>query len=533
MRRRVFFAAIFFVICGGSAFPAPSDRAWPTQYQPADVTLAQLVAKAETANGAGNALRLAYELHEGNLTGVERQTRRGDDYRIDTTVGPFATSRGCYRGQAWSINQNGYTLLHSGPCDADRITPDAATLLGRLQTPSDAYAVRIARKDADAELQFYDAATFRLMRTETSYRGKVMVTTYSGYRDVGGRFVPATIAFDDGDPADASVATLHDASQTEVVDQQLAVPPGRRQPLAFPPGVTNVRLPARVTRLGYMIVRVQINGRALDFALDSGASGLLIDRNVGAELGLPVYRRSPATTGWAFAADDTMIPKMTIGDLTMTNVAVGLESLAHRGDAQSEIVGLLGFDFLAGGVFKLDYVHGTVDAMAYDTPFPSGTFAVDVGLDRAIPTMPVGINGVVAHRFLVDTGIPIVIVFDGFASAHPGLVKDHAPGREITLSELRPSGPRYQIFGAGGQVRGRSLVLERLQLGPVAFDNYLAGLLYEKRPAVHETLDGLLGASMLSAFDVYFDYANSRVGFALNDAGKKHKSARGYGTPVP
>jgi hypothetical protein len=43
-----------------------------------------------------------------------------------------------------------------------------------------------------------------------------------------------------------------------------------------------------------------------------------------------------------------------------------------------------------------------------------------------------------------------------------------------------------------------------------------------------EDTDGLIGASVLSAFDVYFDYANSGIGFAVNDSAKHHRAARGF-----
>lgn len=541
---RVVLLAALLAASASAAVAAPESRVWPATYETTLLTVPELLAKANAAEGMPNAstLRLTYDIREGRLTGVERRIRRGADYRIDKKIGPFITASGRFHGQRWELGENGYTLLRSGcgrPDDGGARMPgavaaDAMTMLGRLPPPIDAYAVRVAPPDGRTHLRFYDALTFRLVRVETPYRGSLVVTTFGDFRTVDGRTLPFATTTSDGHPESDVVANLREvASGQPISDDRLAIPPGRRLPVSFPAGVRSVRLPASITPMGAVVVRVEINGRGLDFQLDTGSHGLVIDRDVATQLGLPIYRQWTQTIAGTFTAGETIVPRMQIGSLAMTDVAVDVMPLAWTRPERTEVVGLLGFDFLAGGVFKIDYQHGTVDAMPYDTPLPPETFALDASLDGGVPTIPVGINGALSRRFILDTGAWDVVVFSRFAAGHPGLVKDHSIGREMSLTTLRPFAPLpFRTEGIGGELHSRALVLERMQIGRVGFDDFLAELMYGDQPTFEGGADGLVGASVLSAFDLYLDYGNARIGFALNDSGKHHKPARGLGTPA-
>src|ERR1700687_1303336 len=49
----------------------------------------------------------------GDLQGKKIIVASGDDYREDTSLGPFHSARGSYRGQEWDQNANGLTVLGS------------------------------------------------------------------------------------------------------------------------------------------------------------------------------------------------------------------------------------------------------------------------------------------------------------------------------------------------------------------------------------------------------------------------------------
>jgi hypothetical protein len=222
----------------------------------------------------------------------------------------------------------------------------------------------------------------------------------------------------------------------------------------------------------------------------------------------------------------TIVPTLQIGPIVMTDVAVDALPFTWANDEHMKVVGLLGFDFLAGGVFKIDYENGTVDAMRYDAALPKDAFAVDAVLDDGVPMIPLTVNGVIGERFILDTGSDDVVLFNGFAKQHPEVVKDHSPqhviSREFNLLTSE---------GVGGELHTRALALEHMRLGTVQFNDFFSEVMSGDQPAFEgEDTDGLIGASVLSAFDVYLDYANSRVAFALNASAKKHRPARGLGT---
>src|SRR5476649_640138 len=63
-----------------------------------------------------------------------------------------------------------------------------------------------------------------------------------------------------------------------------------RRPLAveFPPGVESVEIPSQFDGM-HVIVRLTVNGRGLDLALDTGAPSITLDQQVANELGLTAF----------------------------------------------------------------------------------------------------------------------------------------------------------------------------------------------------------------------------------------------------
>jgi predicted aspartyl protease len=284
-----------------------------------------------------------------------------------------------------------------------------------------------------------------------------------------------------------------------------------------------VRLPARIDAEGQIIVRLVVNGRGLDFALDTGCSTIVIDRGVATELGLPEYGRSNITVAGPLDTSRTVIPHVQIGSITMHDVVVDTLPFTRQTDERSKLVGLLGFDFLAGGVVKIDYQHGTVDMMRYGTPFPTDIMIADTDLDDQVPTVPLIVNGAKGERFILDTGSDGMIIFSSFAARNAKVLKNNSPSRAMnSFLDL------VTVGGVGGELHTRPLVLDRMQLGSVSLRNFFVEVLTGDQPSFEgEDTDGLIGASALSAFDVYLDYANSRVGFVLNASGKRGHPARG------
>jgi predicted aspartyl protease len=522
----------FFLLFGpvapafGAGQPAakkvPDPRAWPVAYEATTTTLKDVLDGAKKADNPSGAhegtLRVTYALREGGLDGTERDVWSGDDYRVDETIGPFVTAEGRYHGQRWETNENGYTLLKRGihqRAEAnvralEKTDPgDDVKLLGRLHAPAEVYVVRVAPADGREERRFYEASNLRLVRRETAYLDRLVVAIYDDYHETRGGAMPYRTTVSDGHPENDAVFTITDLKvDAPVTPAEVSIPGSRRLPVVLPDGVPSVRLPARIDDWGRIIVRLTVQGRGLDFQLDSGAAGIVINRDVANELKLKTYGRWSSTVAGTFTSTRAIIPKIGIGTVVMNDVVVEALPFAFQNDYSTRIVGLLGYDFIAGCVVKIDYEHGTVDALPSETfQPPAKGFTLDAIMDDQVPIIWSKFNDAVGERFILDTGADDIVVFSGFAKKHPAAVEDHSP-KQI-LSRLFNI---LQADGVGGKLNVRPVMIANMQVGNVSYRDYLAFVMSGDQPAFEgEDLDGLIGASALRMFDVYLDYANSRV----------------------
>ncbi|MDQ6925627.1 MAG: aspartyl protease family protein [Candidatus Eremiobacteraeota bacterium] len=513
---------------------APDPRAWPVAYEATPTTLADVLAGAKRADGTlaqnKGTMRATYALHDGGLEGTERDVWSDDDYRIDTTIGPFITAEGRFKGQRWETNENGYTLLKRGihqRAEAnvralEKTDPgDDVKLLGRLHAPAEVYVVRVAPADGREERRFYEASSLRLLRRETAYLDRLVVATYDDYHETKGGAVPYRTTVSDGHAENDAVWTVTDFKVgTQVTEADVSIPGSRRLPVELPAGVASVRLPARIDEWGRVTVRLTVQGRGLDFQLDSGAAGIVINRDVAKELNLKTYGRWSSTVAGTFTSTRAMVPKLNIGTVVMNDVVVEALPFAFQSDNSTRIVGLLGYDFIAGCVVKIDYEHGTVDAIPTDMfQPPAKGYTLDAIMDDQVPLISSKFNDAVGERFILDTGADDVVVFSGFAKKHPAAVEDHSPKQILSrLFNL------VQANGVGGKLNLRPVIVANMQVGNVHYPDSLTFVMTGDQPAFEgEDLDGLIGASALRMFDVYLDYANSRVVLVPNGRTRPRK----------
>ena len=517
--------AILFLAFGASAIAAP-------RYASSELTLNEMLKKHDAAVGVATIAAPGrieeWTLTSSGMTGTEHDVYRGKDYRQTLALGPFLTQRGRYQGDEWEQGENGYTLHLSGYHQrtavneralADPSAPEShVSLLGRTESPLSAYVLELAPADGRKERQFYDSHTFQLVRREAELPGRTLVSTYGDFRVTNGKTEPWRIDQAHGHPEnDQHYQLVSKTAPAAISDAEVGVPGTRREVVVFPTGVNHVRLPARIDR-GRILVRVTIDGRGLDFQLDSGASGIVIDRDVARSLGLELRGRRSQTIAGTVQVARTVIPQVSIGDLTMRGLVVEALPFHHRADFSTRVVGLLGFDFLAGGMFKLDYQHGTVDAYRYDTlDLPVGSVSLDAVLDDSVPVIGAKINGVRSDRFVLDTGADDFVIFRSFALANPTAITDHSNNPILSryLSSIRAE-------GVGGKIDLRGSILQHVQVGPIRFDDYLAMITTGRNASFeYEDIDGLIGSRFLRAFDVYLDYSNSRVAFVVNEESKR------------
>jgi len=458
----------------------------------------------------------------GGLTGTEHIVRRGDDSTDTTVEGPFTTRRGTLGGKAWHQNENGYTIIdvaepsQAAHAIAQSVTDDAAARR---------YVVSQTLSSGLVERTFYDDADLVVVRREYERGGRVFHLDYSDFRPSPGgrRRAWAEHGADDrGNVYEAKLTA--DTSGAPIDDATLAIPPDTRTLVEFPAGQDQVHLPASVD-FGRIHVTVTVNGYPLTFLLDSGASGIFINPEAAKEIGLRSYGSSAMTVAGTFAFTRVIAPTVQVGAITMHDVVMGTVPLDSWETQNDRVVGLLGYDFIAGAALRITYgdelTSGQVDAIRPDvfTAPPLATATMPVRLNQQVPVVHVEIGDAASDDFIVDTGAEApIILFERFVKAHPAAVADRGIGTGFDPDQSA-------VFGVGGRVPIMPLRLSSFRFADLDFKNFI--VLRAANPGAFgdNRDDGLLGALFLRYFTLYIDYPHGKLYFEPND---NHTRAVGH-----
>ncbi|HEV2262376.1 MAG TPA: pepsin/retropepsin-like aspartic protease family protein [Candidatus Rubrimentiphilum sp.] len=464
----------------------------------------------------------SWSYKDGGLNGTVSVLIHGDDQRIDTQLAPFHFASGTYRGQDWEQNENGQTHLVSGVHQRDAVDRKAlaqpsafaggVTLLGEVSTPKPAYVVRVAPPGGRVAYLFYDRANFLIVRTERAVRQDRIVTTYDDFRTTSGRTEAWHIQTSNGKPEDDTDSQLQSLQVGVAIDPaKFAIPRDAQSPASF--SATRLSLPVTIDA-DRIILKTQIQGRKVDFQLDSGASGILLDRSIAEALKIPLYGKLSEVTTGEYKVSRAIVPAITFGGVSLDNIAVETAPFHWYTSDGTPIAGLMGYDFLDSCVVHIDYIDGTVEALAPSSfAPPAGAIALPVRLDDMVPAISAQIGSSVGENFVLDTGADRSLLFSEFVNAHPHDTLDQGLGEEITDSFPFVE----QSSGVGGDISIRPVQVSGLDLGRLHFSRWLFHVTEQPNSFNQEDYDGLIGQDVLRNFDVYLDYAHSTIYLVPND----------------
>lgn len=452
-------------------------------------------------------------------TTVEHDYRRGRDLRFTFDTGRFHTERGIFQAAAWHMNDNGQVVMDQP--DPGQAAPEhLTTTVTAIHAPVEGYLIATLNARGYGVKEYVDGTAWQYVRRERIGGTGTIVLTYDDVRADHGRTFAHHVHVENGVARTTSDLRIVEYAPGDVDASEVAIPKPRRALVEFPPGAASAELPARFGP-SHVYVRVTIGGRGLDFVLDSGASGITIDRGVARELGLPEFDKHSAVTAGRYETARTIVPEMRIGELVMRDVAVQEVPQGWNTAEGVKEVGLLGFDFLAELGVTLDYEHQRVTVVPsarYVPPNDPHTIPIDVRIGNGQPLATVALNGAVGERWILDTGgAGTFLVFDYFARRHPEALRDATAGF-----------PRraLQIHGIGGDVPAQAYQIESLRLGDVNFAGFV-GYLVPPGSAYAQSADGVVGTEFLKLFTLGFDYANSRVYLVPNRDGRTAMGIKG------
>jgi predicted aspartyl protease len=446
-------------------------------------------------------------------TTTVRRLQRGASWRELNDTAPFHSERGSENGQAWHQNDNGQTVLDQ-PDPGVATRELGVTTVTHEQKPSEAYVIATLSARGYGAKEFIDPATWRIVRREVIAPNATATTAYDDFREDHGRTFAHHWHVDNGSAGINSDAKITEYDAGPVTDADVVIAPSLRRLVRFPDGVTSVDLPATFGP-HHVYVRVTINGRGLDYVLDTGAGGITIDMQVAKELGLPLHAQRSAVTAQRYTTARTRVPEMRIGNLVLRDVAVQAIPQGDDETGSVKVVGLLGFDFLAELGVTIDYEHKRVTVVpgdAYVPPAVPHTTTLDVRIGSGVPLADVTINGALGERFILDTGGGgTFLIFDYFARRHPEALKDEGEG-----ARSRPQ----RFHGIGGSFDTRPYQIAALKLGNIRFTDFI-GYRVTSAGSYAGASDGLIGDVFLRMFTLGLDYGNSRVYLVPNNVGRK------------
>ncbi|GAC1539308.1 MAG: hypothetical protein NVS3B16_00060 [Vulcanimicrobiaceae bacterium] len=469
---------------------------------------------------AGNApatARTVVTYDASGLHGRRTTFRRGDDYREIVEEGPFTKQRGRLGKQAWHQNDNGQTVLDQpdpGVAAADADT----TTVSAIATPVAGYVIARFDGGGNGTKEYVEAATWRVVRRDVVGPSATTTYAYDDFRTVAGVTRAWHWTVRDGHSENDAEYRLEN-EEPDVRAADVAIASSRGTFVEFPAGSHRAQLPVREER-GKFYVRVTIGNRGLDFMLDTGASAITMDERVARELGLRVYGRSSnAVNAGRIKTGRVLVPSVAVGALHMHDVTMLITPSLDEGTGTVRAVGLLGFDFIGALALELDYQHATVTAFeadAFVAPTTPHTVPLDIRLATQTPMTDVTINGALGERFVIDTGASAsLLIFDYFRRLHRGALVDLGGGAF-----------RDRHFGgAGGAFETQPFQLASVRLGAAEFRDFLAFAVRSKAAYASE-IDGFFGTEFLQLFNVYLDYANSRIYLEPNDLGRASRTAR-------
>ena len=504
-----------------AADTVPFD-ATPAGITPTTMTLKGLFAMSKLAQGNAPKTRIEkWALTAEELTGTQTIYTSGTDTREDDVLGPFQSASGRLGAQKWRQNENGLTLRLRGIHMESEINSRAlrnpakfgraVRILGETAVPSAAYVVELNVPGGRKEWLFFDKTTKLIVRTETVWQEQRVTTTLDDFRKTRGVTEAWHVHVTDGRPFNDEDYKLQSLEFGMPVDpSHFAIPPNRHAMFDVPGGKAAV--PATIID-DMVVVAMKVNGHSENFQLDSGASGILIDRDVALKDGLKTYGRSTGATAGSYVQTRTVIPEATIGDLTLHDLVV--ESLPFETAAGSKrVVGLLGFDFIAGAVIHIDYLNGKLEAIDPKSfAPPPGAHEIPIALDDGVPFVAASIASTRAEHFILDTGAFRSTLFSAFAKSNPAAVADQGLG-----DSLEASFPFVNhLGGVGGTINVRPTQVKDFAFAGFTFAQWLFLASQENRSFEGEDADGLIGQDFLRNFDVYLDYSRERIYLVPND----------------
>jgi hypothetical protein len=306
--------------------------------------------------------------------------------------------------------------------------------------------------------------------------------------------------------AEAPAATLRDRPAPHATAQNVPTPVTREpaQPTASELRIMPFELVDNLVR-----IPVDVNGQRRSGVLDSGASAVLVDRQVSRELRLQESASAGDAAGGGAEAKPLLpvtMARLTAGPLQFENLAGYAVDLGHLSSSAGFPVDvLLGAPAFQNGTVSVDYARRRV---SFGPPGLGAECAAPIPLEIVhdvpiveIEVSPTGDQRPVRLKVLVDLG-----------ARHSALVLGGSFIRSEAGKALLQRGVTKDIgFGVGGPVKGSVVRVPEVRASGLSFGALEVSLTSDVPAFESGAIDGALGVPLWNGGVITFDYPGRRL----------------------
>ncbi len=260
----------------------------------------------------------------------------------------------------------------------------------------------------------------------------------------------------------------------------------------------------------HIIIKLSINGSPeMNFMFDSGAGGILINKNVADSIGLE--SASERVNTGAVGTHTVSILKgntIKVGEAQITNISMMRDEKSfEQMDSGEEIAGIIGFHLLSRYVVKIDY--NSFELIMYNRSnyvYEGDGVVMPIVLTYNLPLIisSVAVNNETEFEgfFLVDTGARSDLIISSPTVNKFNMI--NAVGDYYVLkTEVGSSGKKAKIMY--GKVKALEFAEHKFTEVPVILSQAENGVLS------FSGIDGIIGNRILKRFNIIFDYPRSLI----------------------
>jgi predicted aspartyl protease len=341
-------------------------------------------------------------------------------------------------------------------------------------------------------------------------QGTDVATTLEDWREIDGIRFPLVSTQTTGDARFDVRLVATDVELLDALPADAILPPE-----SSPPDDARLTDPTRAAAIplelvgGLPLVQVEVHGRpGLSFLVDSGAGATVLAASLADSLGLEARGTLEARGGGGSeAASFADIDTLRLPGVEVTGQIVVTLPLAELGRGIGRPVhGILGWDFLSRFAVEIDYPAARLRVFpsgGYDPP--AGATRLPLRLEANVPRVEGSVEGR-PGSFLLDTGNSSSLFLHSRFAREAGLLE-------------RAEESALRIHGIGGEEKTLHLVVDRLALGPLAWEGVPAAVstAAEGILALDEAI-GNVGSGLLRDSVVALDYRAGSLWIAPSSA---------------